>query len=138
MNSFEQNMGDMVRESDASDPAKSLAMTYVRKMGAIANGSRDDVGAVSDALAAQTPILLELYLRNTPTMGDVQAVVAKHVSTCAKKAASSHGPLHALSALSRPRFLMSMASRATWPFAVIVVSFMFKDEIAALLRSFLL
>jgi hypothetical protein len=37
MTTFEQNMGEMVRESGAPESKKSLAMNYVRATGKIAN-----------------------------------------------------------------------------------------------------
>ncbi len=139
MTPFEQNMGDMVKESHASEAKKSLAMNYVRASGKIANGSRNCIEALSDAMVAQTPIILELYLQTFPTMAETTAMIAAHHAACN---AAHSAQLVAIRQSDAPagmnwqRLAFAAISKATWPGAVVALAAMFRSEIQQILAAF--
>jgi hypothetical protein len=146
MTTFEQNMGEMVRESGAPEAKKSLAMNYIRATGKIANGSRSCIEAVSDAIVAQTPILLELYLQSFPTINETTAMIAAHHEACATLHAEKHAAILEQIAHRRidddpspinwPRLAFAALSKATWPGAVVTLAAMFRSEIQQILSAF--
>jgi hypothetical protein len=145
---FEEDMGNMVHESDAPESKKSLAMNYVRATGRLANGSRNSIEAVSDAIVAQTPILLEIYLQTFPTLPEAAAMIAAHHESCATLHAEKHAAIleqiahrHAddevpAGAINWPRLAFAAISKATWPGAVVTIAAMFRSEIQQILSTF--
>lgn len=140
MTPFEQNMGDMVRESNAPEAKKSLAMNYVRATGKIANGSKSCIEALSEAIVAQTPILLELYLQIFPTLAEVAALIEAHAAHC--KLNKEHK--ESIVRLRRDeggedmpfnwkRLLFEFGARMGWPAAVVIISIIYRSEIVKLL-----
>jgi len=136
MTTFEQNMGDMVHESDISEAKKSLAMNYVRAMGKIANGSRGSVEAVCDALIAQTPIMIEMYRESRVDIKTVEDVIAKHIANCPGQIILRRGEgSDGAGTLNWQRMAFAVVSKATWPGAVIVLAVMFRPEIQQILST---
>ena len=136
MTPFEQNMGDMVHESEISEAKKSLAMTYVRAMGKIANGSRGSVEAVCDALIAQTPIMLEMYRESRVDIKTVEDAIVKHIANCPgqivlRRADGTDGT----GVLNWQRLAFAAISKATWPGAVVTIAAMFRSEIQQILSA---
>jgi hypothetical protein len=138
---FEEDMGNMVHESDASESKKSLAMNYVRATGKLANGSRGNLEAVSDAIVAQTPILLEIYLQTFPTLTETTAMIAAHAASCAtlhteQLVAIRKGDADTDSPLNWQRLAFAAISKATWPGAIVALAAMFRSEIQQILSAF--
>ncbi len=97
VNQFMSDMGEMVRSSAVTESKKTLAMNYVREAGRLANGSRGSVEAVCDAFVAQTPILLEMYLADTPSKAAVKEIVSEavnqHIKDCPLKIDEMHNTI---------------------------------------------
>lgn len=134
MTSFEHDMGEMVREAGATEAKKSLAMNYVRATGRIANGHRGNAEAICDAMIAQMPIILEMYLEPRLGLKDVEKAVAKHLSDCpASKVAARKGDSANVADFNWQRFLFAVGERLTWPGAAVAIALIFREPITALL-----
>lgn len=143
---FAEDMAEMVRVSGATEAEKSLAMAYVRATGKIANGHKGNPDAMCDAMIAQTPILLEMYLARRVTRKDVEDCVARHVSDCPAGAAMrlrkgdrddsgsgvDCGVGVGLGGFNWPRFAFALVAKGGWPGAVVVLGFYYKDLIEQL------
>jgi len=134
MTSFERDMGEMVRESHASESKKSLAMNFVRASGKLANGSRGNIEAVCDAFTAQTPILLELYLERRVDAETVEQAIVKHISNCPGQALR-RGESGDASGMNWQRLAFAAISKATWPGVALCALVMYQEEIRCILRA---
>jgi len=94
---FLTDMSNMVEESTVTVSKKNLARTFVRDVSKLANGSRGSVEAICDALVAQTPILLEMYLADVPTHQAVKEIVSSavnaHIKDCPLKISELHSTM---------------------------------------------
>jgi hypothetical protein len=135
MTSFEHDMGEMVRESGVTEAKKTLAMNYVRATGKIANGSRGNVEALCDAMIAQTPIMLEMYLERHAQAQDVEEAIAAHLAACPAKISGGGDniAIAGMTGMNWQRMIFSVATKVSWPGAWLITAFMFKDQIATLL-----
>jgi hypothetical protein len=124
---FAADMGEMVKASSVSESKKTLAMNYVRETGRLANGSRGSVEAICDAFVAQTPILLEMYLADTPTKANVKQVVAEavqhHIKDCPLKIEEMHSTMKRrksdTGATDWKRLSITALSNIGWPGALL-------------------
>lgn len=135
MTSFEHDMGEMVKQSGVTEAKKTLAMSYVRATGKIANGSRGNVEALCDAMLAQTPIILEMYLERHAVATDIDTAILEHMERCKGNMARRPEGCDALPVASWQRLVFSVASKVTWPGAWMITALMFRDEISALINS---
>jgi len=115
---LQHDLGIMVGESDMSEAKKTLAMTYVREIGRISNGERNSVGAISDVLCAQAPMILELYKEQTVTREVLDKALQDHTAACPLqqpskgktiKLTSSHPVAAALAAVGWPGAILGSA-----------------------------
>ncbi len=94
---FFEDMSKMINDSHIDVSKKNLARAYVRDAAKLANGSRGSVEAICDAFVAQTPIMLEMYMKNTPTEETVKDIVSEavnsHIKDCPLKINELHSTM---------------------------------------------
>jgi len=136
--SFEHDMGEMVRESKASESKRSLAMNYVRATGKISNGEKQNVSAISDAIIAQTPIMLELYLESRPTVEVISSMLDDQVRICPVRLRKDEVNLTATDAgmtegVNWTRMLFQVVTKIGWPGAFVLIVYILRQPLTSFL-----
>jgi hypothetical protein len=131
--SFERDMAEMVREADADESSRTLAMTYVRACGKLADADPEHDKAVNcspilrEVMLAQAPMFLQTFLRRPAvTDDDIASAIAAHVKLCGERRETCEdAPL----GINWKQRSFSMLTGMRWPGAAVMIVYILKDGI---------
>ena len=138
--SLVSEISDMIERSAVPEANKQIAREALRKLSLIDNGHKGSVEAVSNAVLSQAPLIMALYL-STPDLVEkaAEAAVKKHGDACPAKMITAvpiaerrtgDGPFN------WQRFAFSLAAKAGWPSATIVLGIFYRDLVREVVMRF--
>ena len=117
-----------IEKQDCDEARKTVATQYVSSLRPLENGGAADIKAISAALIAQAPMLLEIYFRQHVTKSEVETAVAIHATECrAVERRDGSTPIN------WRRLGFSTVSRIGWPAAVIYFLSTYREVVTRLL-----
>ncbi len=128
MGKITDELRDIINNVDAPHAQKTICRNVLHACDPLENGGANSIQALSQALLAQTGILIEMYLRSYMSPAEMGQMITQAIATQAQHCAASKQTL-----VSWPQLIVTATSKMTWPGAMAFAIYILREPLVTIL-----